>query len=219
MERKNKICFCAALCFLFAFFVWTAAVCHIDVQPIGPQGTAVGFASVNRAFHELTGVHLVLYAVTDWLSGIPLGIAAGFGLFGLLQWIRRKNLQAVDVDILLLGLFYCVVFLTFCFFERCIVNYRPVLIDGKLEASYPSSTTMLVLCIMPTAVLQFCMRVQRRCLRRRGVVLAAVFTVGMLGGRVLSGVHWLTDIIGGVLVSAGLVLLYAALVRFLSKEQ
>ena len=112
-----------------------------DVQPIGPNGSRVGFAAINGAFHALTGVHWALYTLTDWLGLVPIGIAFGFAVLGLVQLIRRKSLLRVDRDILMLGGFYIVVLAAYVLFETVVINYRPVLIGGKLEASYPSEVT------------------------------------------------------------------------------
>ena len=207
--RKNKLCIGLGL--LAAFAAWTAAVCVVDVQTIGPGGSTVGFAAMNRLIHALTGVDWMLYTVTDWLGLVPLAVAAGFGLLGLCQWMRRKSILRVDRSILVLGGFYMVVLVVFLLFEEVTVNYRPVLIQGILEASYPSSTTMLALCVMPTAALQWGSRVANRKVRRWGNWIIWAFTAFMVAGRLISGVHWLSDIIGGVLLSAGLVILYAAL--------
>ena len=154
---------------------------------------------------------MTLYTLTDWLSLVPVGFGLGFAAFGLAQWIQRRRLRLVDRSILVLGGFYLVVMAAYVFFEIIIVNYRPILIGGIPEASYPSSTTMLVLCVIPTAMLQLKERIKSRRLSRCVTVVLAVFTGFMLIGRLLSGVHWLSDIIGGVLLSAGLVLLYAAI--------
>ena len=213
MKKSNQKSFHIAAALLAAFAVWTAAVCLVDVQPIGPQGSSVGFASVNRFFHSLTGVHMSLYTVTDWLSLIPLGFVMGFAMLGLAQWIKRKSLLKVDRSILFLGGFYLVVMAAFAFFEIFAVNYRPVLIGGMLEASYPSSTILLVLCVMPTAALQLNVRIKNRVLRRGLAWGIAGFTAFMGIARLLSGVHWFTDIIGGALLSAGLVVLYHAVIR------
>lgn len=199
------------MCMLAAFGLWTVLVGMVDVQAIGPEGSAVGFAAMNRWVHDLTGVHLVLYIATDWLSLIPLGIVSGFGLLGLMQWVRRKSLLKVDRSILALGGFYLVVMAAFAFFEVFVVNYRPVLIEGVLEASYPSSTTMLVMCVMPTAGMQFHARIKNDTLRRWVSVAVTGFTICMVGARLWSGVHWCSDIIGGALLSAGLVLLYGVI--------
>lgn len=165
---------------------------------------------MNRLFHRLTGVHLFLYTLTDWLSLIPLALATGFAILGLAQWFQRRNLLNVDRDILILGSFYLVVIAAYMLFECAAVNSRPVLINGVLEASYPSSTTMLVLCIMSTSRLQLKARI-RHGIRRRWILLfISAFAAFMVIGRLVSGVHWLSDIIGGALLSAGLVRLYEA---------
>ena len=183
-EEKKKIQnnFIVAAGLLALFILYTVAIMFVDVQPIGPQGSSVGFAEVNQYFHTLFGVNMLLYSITDWLSIAVLFIMFGFAMVGLVQLIKRKSLFRVDSSILVLGGFYVLVFLAYLFFEFFVVNYRPVLIEGVLEASYPSSTTLLMMCIMPTAI--------------------------MLIGRVLSGVHWFTDIVGGILLSATLVMLY-----------
>lgn len=201
------------LVLLAAFVLWTWAVCTVDVRAIGPLGSSVGFAALNEAVHRLTGFHNSLYILTDWLGLVPLGFCAGFGLLGLLQWIQRKSLRRVDSSLLILGGFYLAVLAAYGLFEVRIVNYRPVLIDGALEASYPSSTTMLALCVMPTAAMQLRRRIRREGLRRWTVLLIRVFTVFLAAGRLFSGVHWFSDIIGGALLSAGLVALYSALTR------
>ncbi len=204
-EKKNLR---LALALLAAFVLWTAALCFVDVQAIGPLGTSVGFAQLNRFVHGLTGVHMSLYTITDWLGLVPLGLAAGFGLLGLAQWVRRRHIQKVDADLLILGGFYVVVLAAFIFFELFAVNYRPVLIEGRLEISYPSSTTLLVLCVVPTAIMQLNARINNGRLKRCAAAALALFAVFMVIGRLVSGVHWFTDIIGGLLLSMGLVLLY-----------
>ena len=210
--RKRKVLFCMGLGFLAAFALWTVVVCTVDVQAIGPLGSSVGLAGMNRFFHEWTGVHFFLYDLTDMLSVVPIALVGGFGLLGLAQWIGRKRIERVDADLIALGVFYIAVLAAFVFFEKFVINYRPVLIEGKLEASYPSSTTMLVLCVMPTAMMQLHGRIKRLGTRRGVLGMMAVFTLLMVLVRLFSGVHWLSDILGGALLSTGLVALYAAAV-------
>lgn len=211
--RTVKKRFVLAIGLLAAFVLWTAAVCLVDVQPIGPEGSPVGLAGINQYVHRLTGVHWPLYVLTDWLGLVPIAVCLGFAVLGLVQWIWRKSICRVDAGILLLGGFYIVVMVAYIFFEMNVINYRPVLIDGFLEASYPSSTTMLVLCVMPTALMQLNIRIRGKLLRRGMAIAIIAFTLFMVLGRLLSGVHWLSDIVGSLLLSAGLVTLYAALCR------
>ena len=205
---KNRKCLFLGFGLLGAFVLWTVALGYVDVQAIGPGGSSVGFATMNRYMHHLTGTHFLLYTITDWLGLVPVGICLCFAILGLVQWIRRRQLFRVDPSILILGIFYLVVMAAYILFEMYPVNYRPVLISGYLEASYPSSTTMLVLCVMPTALIQL-----RRCIKRPGLRkwiagLIIAFMAFMVLGRFLSGVHWFSDMLGGGFLSAGLVLLY-----------
>ena len=208
MKRKTK--FLTGGCLLAAFGLWTALVRLVDVRPIGPNGSSVGFAALNGFVHEKIGVHLALYILTDWLSLIPLGCILGFAGLGAVQWVQRKAIRKVDDSILVLGGFYGIVLAAFLFFEKAVVNYRPVLINGVLEVSYPSSTTMLVLCVMPTAMMQLRERIKPEKARLCVMVMLSAFTAFMVVGRLISGVHWCSDIIGGVLLSGGLVMLYSA---------
>ena len=207
---KKKL-YLYAVFLLVLFVLWTAAVCFVDVEPIGPGGTSVGFAAFNSYFHALTGVHWPLYVLTDWLSLIPLSAVAGFGLLGLMQWMQRKSIRKVDRSLLALGGFYVLLMAAYVFFECFPVNYRPVLIGDALEASYPSSTTMLTIGVMSTEILQLRERIRSKRIRDAALFLLRCFTAFMVLGRLLSGVHWLSDIIGGALLSAGLVALYAAM--------
>ena len=199
---------------LTAFLLWTIAIRFVDVAAIGPLETTVGFSTINHFVHNLTGTNMVLYTITDWLGLVPLMFVMGFGLLGLIQWIKRKHILKVDFNILALGGFYIVVMAMFVFFEVFVINYRPVLIDGILEASYPSSTTMLVMCVMPTAIMQFNARIKNNILKRCIAVIITIFVVFMVIGRIISGVHWFSDIIGGALLSSGLVGMYIFVLQF-----
>ena len=213
MKKENQRNFCIATCMLLAFLLWTVAIQFVDVEAIGPQESSVGFATINRFVHNLTGVHMSLYTITDWLGLVPLMFVMGFGTLGLIQWIKRKHLLKVDYSIFVLGGFYIVVMAVYVLFEMLVVNYRPVLIDGILEGSYPSSTTMLVMCVMPTAIMQINARIKNNVIKRFVASTIIAFIVFMVIGRLVSGVHWFTDIIGGALLSAGLVLMYRAIIR------
>ena len=199
---------------LAAFVVWTFLIVSVDVQNVGQRGTTVGFAAFNTWFHQLTGVNMRLYTVTDWLGLVPIAVCIGFGVFGLVQLIRRRSLFKVDPDIILLGVYYILVIAAYIVFEMIPINYRPVLIDGFMEASYPSSTTLLVLSVMPTLILQIKRRCKSKTVRYIVYAFAVSFSAFMVIGRLVAGVHWATDIIGSVLLSFGLFELYHAAVLF-----
>ena len=102
----------------------------------------------------------------------------------------------------------------YVFFEIVAVNYRPVLIEGVLEVSYPSSTTMLVMCVMLSAMIELRDRIRNKTVRCSITAAILGFTMFMVIARLLSGVHWITDIIGGALLSTGLVWIYCAARKF-----
>ncbi len=204
---------------MLAFAVWTVLIQTVDVRPIGPNGTNVGFSAFNSWFFELTGVHMLLYAVTDWLGLVPVLICLIFGGIGLAQLIKRKSFFKVDYDIILLGIYYIAVIFGYLIFEMYPVNYRPILIKGCMEASYPSSTTLLVLSVMPTLAFQAERRLKNSALKIVICIFAVVFSCIMAIGRLVSGVHWFTDIFGGVLLSTGLFSIYKAVVLLFCKEK
>lgn len=147
MKRKaiSQFILGGILLILFVLFTWSLT--FIDVQPIGPNGSSVAYASINHAVHKLFGVNMTLYNITDWAGVVAIFIALGFAVLGLVQWVKRKRILKVDSSILILGVFYILVFSAYVFFEFHVINRRPVLINGILEASYPSSTTMLAMCV------------------------------------------------------------------------
>ena len=211
MEKNRKKVMAAGAALILAFVIWTLLIMKVDVQPVGVNGTDIGFAGINTRFHQLTGEHEGIYRITDWLGLVPIAICMFFGVLGLVQLIRRKSLLKVDADILLLGVFYIVVILAYLIFEKIVINYRPTLFDG-MESSYPSSTTLLVLSVMPTVVFQANRRMKDGALKKAVILLSVLFAAFMVIGRLVSGVHWLTDIVGSVLLSAGLYLVYRAAV-------
>ena len=179
--RKKELL--AGIALLAAFALWTVLIRHIDVQKAGPNGTEVGFATINMWFHRLTRVHMLIYTITDWLGLVPIIICLCFGVLGLVQLVKRRSLLAVDPDILLLGAYYVVVILGYLLFEMVPINYRPILIEGNLEASYPSSTTLLVLTVMPTLKYQSDRRIANPVTRKAITVFVIAFSAFMVIGR------------------------------------
>ena len=213
MQKENKKNLYFSIGMLAVFVLWTVLIQYIDVRDIGPHNSSVGFSALNGFVHATTGVHMTLYNITDWLGLVPVTFALGFATLGLIQWLKRKSIKKVDYSILVLGGFYIVVMAVYLFFETVVINYRPVLINGYLEASYPSSTTILVMCVMTTAAMQLNSRIRNSILKQLVTSAITLFIAFMVIGRLVCGVHWFTDIIGGAMLSSGLVMLY----RFVSK--
>ena len=207
MKEKRNLLAGAGL--IGAFALWTVLIRWVDVQAVGQNGTKIGFADFNVWFHQLTGVHMTLYTITDWLGLVPIFICLCFGVLGLVQLIKRRSLLRVDPDILLLGIYYVLVIACYLIFEMIPINYRPVLIEGRLEASYPSSTLMF----------QVYRRAVNSMLRKAVAVFVFAFSTFMVIGRLISGVHWATDIVASVILSAGLFMLYRSVVLYVDNAK
>lgn len=218
MKKNGKRIMLLGGVLVAAFVVWTLLIQIVDVQPVGQNGTDIGFATFNCWFHKWTGVHMTTYTITDWLGLVPLFICMVFGMIGLVQLIKRRSLLKVDYDIIVLGVYYILVMFGYVIFEMIPINYRPILINGFMEASYPSSTALLVLGVMPTLVEQMNRRLKNAVLKRSIMVFTVLFSAYMVIGRLISGVHWFTDIVGSIFLSMGLFYIYKAVVILLNKE-
>ena len=198
MKNKKNILICVLLVLLS--IIYTFLVKYVDTSTIGPNGSVVGFSSLNSFVFNLTGNNMTLYKITEILGIIPILIALMYAVIGLIQVIDRKSLK-VDKELIALGILYVVVILIYVFFEKCIINYRPVIIDGVLEASYPSSHTLLSICICGSALLINKYLFNNKKIYKYINIISIISMVLIVLGRLLSGVHWASDIIGSIIIS------------------
>ncbi len=209
-KKNTRTLWCAAGFLWILFFALILAVKFVDPAPIGPMDSVIGLSALNAAVRDFIGENKLWYDITDWLGFAAIAVAFGFALLGVYEVFRRKSLKKVDIDLILLGVFYAAVIGVYVFFEIFVVNYRPILIENELEAAFPSSHTMLVVCIMGSAIVQFVNRLPKGMVRILAVIGCALVLAVTVVGRMLSGVHWLTDILGGVLISSALITTYIA---------
>lgn len=198
MKNKKNILICVLLVLLS--IIYTLLVKYVDTSIIGPNGSVVGFSSLNSFVFNLTGNNMTLYKITEILGIIPILIALMYAVIGLIQVIDRKSLK-VDKELIALGILYIIVILIYVFFEKCIINYRPVIIDGVLEASYPSSHTLLSICICGSALLINKYLFNNKKNYKYINIISIISMVLIVLGRLLSGVHWASDIIGSIIIS------------------
>ena len=219
MKSNTKINLIVTSCLFLAFITFTIIVKFVDVQAIGPNGSEVGLASLNDAIFKVFGYNQTLYDVTEILGIVTFLIIGFFAVLGLYQLIKGKSIKKVDYKILVLGCFYVVVLLFYVLFEIIVVNYRPVLIDGELEASYPSSHTMLSICVVTSAIVILSeMLEKKKGLRWAIVIVGYILIAFTVAGRMLAGVHWFTDIVGAMLLSFALVMLFYSALDFVKDK-
>lgn len=204
---------------LLVFVIFTILLKHADVCMVQQTGTLLGFSSFNIKVHEVLGVNLLLYEITDWLGVLMLVVAFSFAILGFYQLVKRRSLTKVDAKLLLLGLFYIIVICLYILFEKLIVNYRPIFINGFLESSYPSSHVFCSVCIFGSGAMMEKHYIKQKWLSRMISFFLISICLLIVLGRIISGVHWITDIIGGFLLSLGLVILFDGLCGIISEKK
>ena len=187
-----------------------ALVRLVDAAPIGAQGTSIGLSHLNQFVFDLFGVNMLWYNITDWLGVAAVLTGFVFAVTGLVQLIKRRSLLKVDREILSIGGLYIVVIGLYLFFENVIINYRPIIMPDNTspEASFPSSHTMLVCVIMGSAAMLINRYIRNKPLNRILRAVCYVIIGVTVVGRLIAGVHWFTDILGGILISVTLLSLY-----------
>ena len=208
MKKRNII---ISIVLIILSVLFTVLVKNVDVKPIGPNESMVGFADINKLFHNLIGSNMTIYKITEVLGYIPIVMALVYVFIGLKQLIKRKSLLKVDKEIYVLALFYVLVVGVYVFFEKFIINYRPILIDGLLEASYPSSHTLMSICLCGSSII-----INKKLFKNKfgdiENVLSVILILLIVIGRIISGVHWFTDILGGIIISSTLLVIFYSII-------
>lgn len=217
MNKKSKKNFMIAGGLLFVFILFTVAVMKVDVAAIGPKDSLVGLSKINDFMFKKLGTHPIWDMITEVLLVTAFLIVLLFGVIGIKQLIERKSLWKVEHGILLLAVFYVFLAAFYELFEVVVVNYRPILEDGELAASFPSSHTMLICSIVGSAMVLFDRMLTNKVVRNAVEIIGGIILILAVIGRLLAGVHWFTDILGGVLLSAALVMFYDASVVYMDE--
>ncbi|MCR4993707.1 MAG: phosphatase PAP2 family protein [Lachnospiraceae bacterium] len=207
--------------FLLYSIAITIAVLTVDVAAIGPDGTKVGLSTINNWFRDLfsydagLGYSKFWYNITQIIGYFCLLVCVFWGCVGLYQLIKEKDINRVDKSLIATGVLYILTIIMYVVFEKCIVNYRPVIMEGEteVEASFPSSHTMLVIVVMGSTFFLVKYFLEEKENMKNIILLVRILCVAvtllMVAGRLLSGVHWLSDIVAGIFISATLLSLYS----------
>ena len=205
MKKNNVI---ISICLIILAIAYTFIVKFIDVQAIGPEDSSVGLASFNNMIFNIFGVNMNLYKFTNIIGVIPVLIVFAYFVIGLVQVIQRKNVLKVDKELLVLGIFYIVTIIIYFIFEFLVINYRPILMDGELDPSYPSSHTMLAIFICISSVILNKSTFGEIKILKIVNVISIITMICIVIGRWVSGVHWTTDIMGGIIFAVALIMSY-----------
>lgn len=205
--KKQGYIYLIVACVLLALFVaLTVCLVFVDVRAAGESGAEVGFATINEKVWQTIGQSEAALTVSEICGLCMIAAVGAFGVVGLVQVIRRKGILRADRELYVMAGGLVLLAVAYVFFEIFVINCRPVLDEGELAASFPSSHTMLAVAVAGMGASYLHSR------PKKGVLLGVL--VGLLTGiaictvacRLLGGVHWPTDIVGGVLL--GMAILY-----------
>ena len=229
MKKTLKTNLILTISLYLIFTLYTVSVRFVDVALIGNKLSPVGFSSLNEVFFNLfskvkyDGLYVdnrfqtINYNISEILGYISLLVAAFFVFVGLIQLLSNKSFKKINKNIYTLGGFYALVIVFYVFFETFVINYRPVLEynSSTPEPSYPSTHTMLSLCILISAiiVIPYLFKNLNKKLYYAVSALFYLIMIATVATRLMSGVHWFTDILGGVILSAALVMSFKTVVQ------
>ena len=207
MKNKRKYLI-FGIAFFLMFIIFTTIIKFIDVKNIGPHNTSVGLATINNFFVNKIGFNNKIYKITEILGIIPIIIVLIYAIIGLYSLIEEKSFKKVNKNLYYLAIFYIIVLGIYVLFEKVIINFRPVVIEGILESSYPSSHTILAICICGSSIILNNSIFKNNKIAKFENIISFIIIIMLPLLRFISGVHWFTDIIGGVLLSLSLLLFF-----------
>ena len=209
MKKRNLI---ITILLLVNSIIFIVLLRRVDIKCNAVNNSCIGFATINQFIFEKIGVNMIWYSITDLLGIIPILTSMVYAYVGFKQMIKRKSIKKVDKEIIILGIFYIAVISMYILFEKYIINYRPILMNGLLEASFPSSHTLMTICLSGSSIIINNRLFKNKFTKIVNVISLFIIIITIIG-RLISGVHWFTDIIGGILISSCLLMLFYSILN------
>jgi len=219
MKKNSKNYFIFAVQMSILTIAYTLLLKKIDVRPVGPEGSSVGFASINSFLAGVFKFNPLWYRISEALGYVAIGLCVIFVIIGIVQMVQRKSLGGIDRVLLVQGFFYAAIIALYILFDKLAITNAPVLINGELQPSFPSSHVVLVCCVMGMAIIAFDFLIESIGLRVMAALACWGIILLMCVGRLISGVHWFTDIVAGIMISISVVAFYHAIVLMPEREE
>ena len=210
---------------VFTILVAKVDVKTVEVKPIdgvtqnGVLTTDIGFSSLNQSVADKISFNNTFYKISKYAGYLALVFVAFYGFTGLIELMQKKSLKGVNKALYMLAAFYVCVAIVYVLFEVVVINNRPVDMGEGLEASFPSSHTMLALCVCGSSLIASKYIIKKDNFRKCLNLISWVVMLLVVCTRTLSGVHWITDIFGGILISVFMLNVFSNAVKCLDKAE
>lgn len=154
--------------------------------------------------------------ITDIILITAIAILGVFAILSLTEWVKRKSLKKVDKELLAMLPSLALMAITYFIFDKLfILNTRP---NGSGEPSFPSTHTMVTATIFLMTMFALPKYIKNKSLRIILDVVMAILIVLVSIGRVAANMHWVSDVVGGLIFSVLFAGVYVVIIKHKKKE-
>lgn len=201
---------CASL-FLFILLM---ILLNADKAVIAESGKEVGLSSINNLVKYSYKENLDL--MTDLLFYVTFTVVVFEGCLGIIQLVTRKSLFKVDKEIIIFGISLVVMVVLWLVFDHLLkINVRPI--DAN-EGSFPSTHVMMATFLALASHAFICMKYETRLPKYLSLVLAIIIISTITFGRVACGMHYITDVTGGLFMGLALYFITFGIIKGFKKD-
>lgn len=193
MRRKSLDIIISILWLILLIF--TILVSFVDVKIFNVTNTKIGLYSLNKIFLVNSINSNYINIISNGIFLICLLVIILMLLLITFEYFKTKKINKNNLNFFIH--FLIMVLIWIIFDKILIINYRPILINGNIEGSYPSTHVMV-----STFVLLFLSDQLKKIFKNDKIFY--IISIGLIIiqsiSRILLTMHWFTDIIGGLLI-------------------
>ena len=202
-------------CFLYAVIMVIALKFESGV-PIGDLGS-INLRALNNGFrglfgYEQGGYFRSLYLITEGLGVVSILACLFWTGMGIKDLIKYRDINDVDKSIFATWLLYVLALIVWRVTLKISVSYAPVSVHPKsaLVVSFPCGNTFLIIISMCSSIylIGYFLEEKKKLVLALRVACIAILALGIIF-RTVSGVNWLTDILGAIGFAVPAVVLYS----------
>ena len=181
----------------------TVSIKLIDVKLYSVTNSYIGLYSINKLFvftYNISNINIFFEIISNFLFIFCLIIILLKLSFIFYEYVKNKKVSKTNINFLIH--FILMILIWIIFDKIIIINYRPILINNKLEGAFPSTHVMV-----STFTLLFFAYNQKNKKIIFYIIITSLIILQSIS-RILLQMHWFTDVLGGLLIGTLLFLTY-----------